>query len=142
MELISNAINNFVVEFKNFFWFFWQLWNILESIASFILSVCWFFWYAWKSLVIWIYKLLYYVFDWSVFVNVNRVLVQISDYIWWPATVFLSCMLILVIIRIIVAFVFKIFRRNLDYHSMQKANKRISLEDAIEDMKWRWFFSD
>lgn len=126
--------------FTDIFSFFNHLTDIIESIVSFLLWILWFVWYAWKTLITWVYKLLYRIFDWWVFINVNKAFIQISEYIWWPATVFLSAILLLVITRIVIAFVFKIFRRDLDYNALQRKKKAISIDQAIEDMKWRWFF--
>lgn len=134
-DSIVNAINNvwwFIWSIVDWIWnfftgvldFFVAIYEILVNIASFIISAIWFIYFAWKTLIVWVARLLYDVLDGSVFYNVNRAFVYISDYIWWPATIFLSALLLIIIIRIIIAFVFKLMKMNIDYNSFDKQSRK------------------
>ena len=112
--------------------FIYDFWMTCINILSYIASILWFIWYGWKTLLIWLFKILWNIFDWWVFVNVNRAFIFISDYIWWPVTIIFVSLLFIIIIRIIIAFVFKLLRLNIDYHSLNSKSKRWSQSDSFE----------
>ena len=118
--------------------FFVAVYEILVNVSSFIISAIGFIWFAWKTLVVWVAKLLWSVIDGGVFVNVNRAFVYISDFIWWPATIFLSALLLIIIIRIIVSFVFKILRLNTDYTMYKTQWKDNSTSQKISDFQKKY----
>lgn len=91
----------------------------IVNIFSYIVSILWFLFYAWKTLLVWVFKLLWNILEWWVFVNVASAFEKISYYIGGPATIFICALLFVIIIRIIVAFVFKILRLNMDYNTMK-----------------------
>lgn len=128
MEAILNGIksifSNLLWFFENFIYLMQQIGNAFLDIWSFIISILWFIYYAWKTLIIWVAKLFYNILDWSVFYNVNRAFVYISQYIWAPATIFMASLLMIIIIRILIAFVFKIMRLNIDYNSFDKQTRK------------------
>lgn len=114
---------------------FQSIWTAFEHVAqlfmnfvSYVVSILWFIWYAWKTLILWVYRLLVYIFDNWVFINLQRAFLFISDYIWNQATVFLFALLFVAIVRVIVAFVFKILRLNLDYNTLQRETTRNNLD--------------
>lgn len=109
MQAIVNVLSDIWTWFQNIV-------DFLSSLLSFLISILWFIWYAWKTLLVWVYKLIVYVFEWWVFVNVARAFDFIADYIWTPWAIFVSALLFVIIVRIIIAFVLKIFKLDIDYH--------------------------
>lgn len=106
--------------------------NIWNTLSSFISSLVWiiqtiFYWLTSLLGAVWdlFYKM---VIDVDPFVNVNRAFVYISNYIWWPATVFISTLLVVAILRIVIAFVFKILRLNIDYNTLQQKTRDANIE--------------
>lgn len=133
MEKIANAIaslwsivngwyDSIVNSTSSFF-------SVVRSVFSFFIEIFGALFYLWKSLLIAIWKLFQYVISWEAFIKVFSTLKDISTYIGGPATAFLSALLFVIIARIIIAFLFKILRLNLDYNSLQtntmKNNKDI-----------------
>lgn len=103
-----------------------RIWNFFSAIINFIWNVIWIFkalWYGLTSLLSGLWDLIVEIFNWDVFVNVNKAFISLSNYIWWAWTVFIATMLFLIIFRIWVAFVFKLLRLNIDYHSLQEKTK-------------------
>lgn len=129
--LFQNFINNMksfgdliVWAFENFIYFMQQIWNAFLEIWGFIVSILWFLYYAWKTLIIWVAKLLWNILDWDVFINVNRAFDIISDFIGGPATIFMASLLFIIVVRILIAFVFKMMRLNIDYNSFDKNTRK------------------
>lgn len=124
MEWILNWIKSIFQSimwfFENFIYLMQQIWNWFLDIGSFIISILWFLYYSWKTLINWLWRLIFNVFDWWVFVNVNSAFMDISNYIGGPATVFLASLLLIAIIRVLIAFIFKLMRLNIDYNTMDK----------------------
>lgn len=114
---------------------FWsKVWDIAMNLASFVLSALWFIWYAFKSLLFWIWTLLERVFDWWVFIHITEAFIKISDYIWAPATYFLSAMLFIAIFRVIASFIIKLLKWDIIYNihkSWQRHNREPT--DYVED---------
>lgn len=54
----------------------------------------------------------------------------IASYIWGPAMVIICSLFLIIVGRIIIAFVFKIFRLNIDYHALNSKNRRWNQEDS------------
>ena len=104
--------------------------DVVKDIWSFVLSIL-------QSIRYWLSTLtssLWQIIDETIgngaLVSTVRTLDSLWDYIWWPAVVFLFSIILLVIGRIIIAFVFKVLRLNLDYHSMSSKTKRWNQEDT------------
>ena len=54
----------------------------------------------------------------------------IASYIWGPAMVVICSLFLIIVGRIIIAFVFKIFRLNIDYHALNSKTRRRNQEDS------------
>lgn len=140
MSAIVNAIKNFYYWISDFLSSFR---DILSSIGSFIIDIFSLIYYIWYTLVIWVAKLFWYIVDWPVIASVINTFVKLSDYIWWPATVFLSALLLIAMIRIIGAFIFKLVRLWFDYN-MRKTNWskgreqtwEKSISESIDEFEW------
>lgn len=117
---IFSGVYNFLIDF----------WETCVNVLSYIVSWLWFIWYWWKTLIVWTFKLVAQVVSGSVFLNVNNAFIYLSHYIWLVPTVFLSAWLLLAIIRILVAFVFKILRKNLDYNTLQANTTKVNLDKS------------
>lgn len=122
MDWIITTITNF---WKGVLSFFSSLWSIISWWISIIQAI--FYWLT--SLLSKVWDLAIQIFDWWVFTNVGRAFEILSAYIWWPATAFLGVMLFLIIVRIAIAFVFKIFRLNIDYHTDRAKTDKINAEE-------------
>lgn len=129
LNWIKSVMSSIMWFFENFVYLMQQIWNAFLDIWSFIVSIFWFIYYAWKTLIIWVAKLIWSVLDWWVFVNVNRAFDVVSDFIGGPATIFLASLLLIVIIRILIAFVFKMMRLNIDYNSFDKNTRKANAWD-------------
>lgn len=104
--------------------FFVSVSNVISDVASFLISILGFLWYAWKTLIVWVYKLFVRIADSGVFRSTSTAILNLSDYIWFGAY-FIYALLFVIIIRIIIAFVFKLLRLNIDYNALDK-NTRIA----------------
>lgn len=108
-----------------------SIWNWFQFIVDLITALFWII----KALFLWLYTLLNSL--WSiienvitstVFYNIHNALWYISNFIWWPATVILSSLLVISMIRIWIAFVFKILRLNIDYNTLQQKTNDANVE--------------
>lgn len=120
---------------------FWNLIQSINNIWTSIIDVCSYIIWIFKAIFfgVWslctsVFQLSFHIFESDVFNNVSTAFEYVSWYIWWPATIFIATMLFVVIVRIAVAFVFKLFRLNIDY------NRNKSQINAYN--KPRWFFLD
>lgn len=116
-------MNALVQWFNSFVNFFVKLWNNIIDVLNYIYSIIKTLWYWLTSLLTWIWDLISDVFNWTLFGYVSDWLVDLSFFIWSPATVFIASVMLLVILRIWISFVFKIFRLNVNYTTMLKKNK-------------------
>ena len=123
MESIFQSFAN------NFTNFFTTIWNFF---SSFIVSLFWFIWYWWKTLITWVWKLLYYVSGLSVFDNVSQVLTQLSVYIWPYWVLFIASMLSIIIVWILFSFVMKIFKWHNGYKAMFDKDKYYDIRDRLK----------
>lgn len=118
----------------NAFTWFWKtvisFFDTLSSIISWWVAIVKALFFGLTSLLSKVWDLAVQILDWWVFVNVGRAFDTIASYIWWPATVFLASMLFLVIVRTVIAFVFKIFRLNIDYHTDRAKTEKYAVEDS------------
>jgi len=109
---IGNWFSSLLTSITNFFSPIIQaLWYILSILKA--------LWYGLTSLLSWLWNLIVEVFNSGVFVNVSNAFTFVSGYIWGPATVFIATMLFIVIFRIWIGFLFKIFRLNINYNSLR-----------------------
>jgi len=115
--------------------FFGWVYDFLVLLSSYIVSIAWFLFYSWKSLIVWVFKVFYNLIDWDVLVNVIASFYKLADYIGGPWALLLFCLFFIVIVRILIAFIFKILRLNLDYHVRTTKWNRKNREptDYVED---------
>lgn len=126
-ELI-NTLSNFSNWVMNFF-------NSLSSIVSSIISIVQALFYWLITLLSAVWDLVIQIFEWSAFINITSTFGTISNYIWWPATVFIATIFFVIIVRIWIAFVFKIFRLNIDYHTKRSQTEKASIDDWRRSLK-------
>ena len=120
----TSLINTFTNIFSPIIQALWYVLSILKAL-----------WYGLTSILTWLWNLIVEVFNSGVFVNVNSAFIKLWDYIWGPAVVFIATMLFLIIFRIWLAFVFKIFRLNIDYHSLQSKTRTWNQHTALDSQK-------
>lgn len=119
-QTFSNNFNLIVADFNTWLDNFI---NIIKSVFSFIVSIFWFIYYAWKTLVIWVWRLFRWIMNSWVFNNVSEAFLNLSEYLWIGAY-FIYALLFVIIIRILIAFVFKIMRLNIDYNALDKNTRK------------------
>lgn len=81
----------------------WYIWDILETLRFWLTSLLTWVLDIALDVLGWLWGLVYYAWN------------SVWELIWWPATVILSSLFIIILVRIAVAFVFKFFKMNLDY---------------------------
>lgn len=107
-DWIINIISNIGVTLSSFFS---SVWSVLSYIRS-MLKALW-FWLI--SLISWVSQLLNQTLASDLLWNVAEQFVNIAKYIWvWP-TIFIATLLFIIMFRIVVAFILKFFRMNIDY---------------------------
>lgn len=121
---IMDTISSLWKTISNFFDSLWTiisyLWSIIEVIR---------YWFA--SLVSGAFNLVIEVLNWEAILNTARAFWKIAEYIWWPATVFLASLLIIIMLRIAIWFVWRILKMN-DSYNMRKTNWAKWIEQTWE----------
>lgn len=107
----------------------WNFFSTLLDILSFLDSLINTLVYWIGSLLSWVVRLVSQIFTNGVFSSVWQAFSQLSTYIWGPATVIMASLLLLAIVRIGIAFVFKLLRLNIDYHSLNNKSKTYNQHD-------------
>lgn len=127
IENIFNWINNF--------WLWLSSWlsSFYSIISNFFLSVwnvLWYIWSIFQTLRYWlttllssVYDTLIKVFDTSLFSYLYNWFNDLAWLIWLWGALFISSLLFVAFVRIIIAFVLRMFRLNADYRPLQKKLK-------------------
>lgn len=123
---IVNSISNLTLKITNFFE---PIINVVWYIISIVKTL--FFWLT--SLLSSSFELFKEVFEWEAITTVARYFGVIWEYIGGPATVFLASLMLLIILRIWIAFVFKLFRLNIDYNSFDKNSRKANAWDNASE---------
>lgn len=127
---IWNYFTNFWNSVLNFFVQIWQFFSSISdsiiNVSSYIISIFWFIFHALKTLIVWVWNLIVYIIEWDIWLNIISALVKVSDLIWFPATVFIISMLLLVISRILISFIWKILKLWTDYNIRKSKWDRIN----------------
>ena len=112
ISLLVNNLVRFFTMCRTFFQsiidFLWNVWSIFSTL-----------WFWVKTLLSWIWSLIIYIFDWSIFTYLYNWFVDLSWYIWYGGAYFVSSLLFVIMVRIVIWFVFKMFRLNIDYKTMK-----------------------
>lgn len=120
---IWDSINNLTLRISNFF-------DPIINVVWYIISIVKTLWFWLTSLLTSSFELFKQIFEWEAITTTAKYFGVIWEYIWGPATVFLASLFVLIILRIWIAFVFKIFRMNLDYKiSWKKSWKKMTKKD-------------
>lgn len=133
---ISEAIVSLWITISNWFWVLirkiWEIFSGLLEILSFLGSLIETLVYWIGSLLSWVVRLVNQIFTNGVFSSVWQAFWQIADYIWGPATVIMASLFLLAIVRIGIAFVFKLLRLNIDYHALNSKSKTYNQHDSLK----------
>lgn len=135
MSVVDSIMNFWTTISKWFSSFFQLLKSIFQgfvSVINYIIEIFKSIWYWLTSLIDWVKDLISEVFTWGVFDNVSNAFVYLTDYIWVPAVIFICTLFTVILFRIIVAFVFKLFRLNIDYHSLQSKNRTLNQHSKLK----------
>lgn len=118
---------------------FTSLINSINSIWTSIIQVLSYIWSILKALWLWLTSLLSPLWEliWQVLWNgavssLLQAIDRISSYIWWPATVFIMTLFVIILTRIVIWFVFKIMRLNIDYHVLQNRTEKWNRRDIAQ----------
>lgn len=60
---------------------------------------------------------------------ITSALSKIAIFLGWPTVILFASLLVIVIIRICISFVFKLLRLNIDYHSLQSKTKWLNIRN-------------
>lgn len=119
---IVNAVLNVASTISNWFWILINrivsIWNGFVNVFSYIITLFKTLFYWLTSLLSSLWNLISQVFQWEVLSTVSDTFIKLSEYIWTPATIFMASLLFIIFVRIVIAFVFKILRLNIDYYSL------------------------
>lgn len=111
-SLLITNLSRFFTLCKTFFQsiidFLWNIWSILSTL-----------WFWIKTLLNWIWSLIEYIFNWTLFDYLFNWFNDLSLYIGFGGVTFLSSIFFVILVRICIAFVFKMFRLNIDYKKMK-----------------------
>lgn len=113
MSNLSNIFANFFTMCKVFFQ---SIIDFINSILSIISTL--FFWL--KTLLSWIRVLIVDIFEGQLFPFLVSTFNDLSSFVWFSTALFISSLFFIVIVRIVMSFVFKIFRLNIDYKTFVK----------------------
>lgn len=125
MSALVEWFNVFVNKFITFC-------NSVVNVLSYLWSLLKTLWFWLTSLLSWVWDLIVQLFNWTIFDYVASAFESISYYIWTPAVVFLSSLFLIIILRIAIAFVFKILRLNIDYHNTYQNTKTIKQHEQLK----------
>lgn len=136
---VVQAISNWFSALLN--WFSDLIRNIVSIWQSIINIISYWLWivkalrYWMISLCSWIRQLILQAFNSWVFVNVAKAFSELTNYIWAPAVIFIATLFLFVLVRIAIAFVFKLLRLNIDYHTLNSQTRRWSQKDDMQNSK-------
>lgn len=117
-NFFSMLITNIVKFFNIIVNFIWYLFDIVKAV----------FYWLW-SLLTSVYDLLLQFLNNWVMNNVWNAFAMLWDYLWGPAVVFIASLFLVILFRIFIAFVFKIFRLNIDYHTLSDKSNKAEFKD-------------
>lgn len=89
--------------------------NVITSVLSYVWSILKTLWFWLTSLLTWLWDLINQILSWSIFDYVWSGFVELSKFIWTPAVVFIASLFLIILLRVWMAFVFKILRLNVNY---------------------------
>lgn len=123
MEFLVNAVSiltatladlwNWIIRsLKSLVTFFDTTWSIIKTL-----------WFWIKTLLSWTWSLIQDLFNWSLFDYLANWFNDLQLYIGFPWVIFMFSILFVIMIRIIIAFVFRMFRLNVDYKTMKTKRK-------------------
>ena len=107
-DWISNWLSLF---FHKITIFFDSIINFFSYLVDIILAL----FYGAKTLFSWIMHLFNQILDWELFSTTIRFFNYISVFIWWPGALFLLWLFWVILVRIWIAFCFKLMRLNVDW---------------------------
>lgn len=114
-----NYISNFWNTLLNFLVKIWEFFSSISdaiiNVSSYIISIFWFLFYTLKTLLSWVWRLIVYVIQWNVWFDSISAMTKVSDFIGFPATMFIFAMLLLIIAKILISFITKLFKLWTDY---------------------------
>lgn len=133
MDKIVEAITSFKNLILSIFNWITDFFGVIVDIWKSIISILSALWYAVSTLFTWLRDIAKEVVSNGALVQVSSAFGQLSEYIWWWPTILLASLLMIIMVRIIVAFVLKLFRLNIDYHIWNVNNKKYAYEDHKKD---------
>lgn len=122
-------------------YFLESIWDLLSDISSYIDSILSSIWFWLTTLITSIWKLFNETIWNGGLSSALGVINDLWDYIGGPWVVFLCSILLIIFWRIIIAFVFKVFRLSLDYNTSatQWKESRLSAKNKDFQEKHREF---
>lgn len=123
--MIENLINSLWQVISNIRIIFYDFSNWVLTVLSFVRDIFKTLRFWLTTLLSWIFEIFWEVFDsisWLVFSWFNSV----GALIWWPGVVLIWTIFWIILVRISIAFVFKILRLNIDYRATRDKFDRMN----------------
>lgn len=115
---------------NSFYYLIISIKDLFVDIGSVILSIFKTLWYWLTSITSSLWSVFNDVIDNGAILWLYNTLNDIASLIWGPTFVLIASMFLIIITRILIAFVFKLFRLNIDYHALNSKNQRWNVEDS------------
>lgn len=131
MDKIVEAITSFKNLILSIFNWITDFFGVIVDIWKSVISILSSLWYAVSTLFTWLRDIAKEVVSNGALVQVSSTFGQLSDYIGAVPTMLLASLLMIAMVRIIVAFVLKLFRLNVDYHVQRNKSNTWNKHDYL-----------
>lgn len=115
---------------NSFYYLIISIKDIFVDIGSVLLSILKTLWYWLTSITSSLRSVFNDVIDNGAILWLYNTLNDIASLIGGPTFVIIASMFLIIITRILIAFVFKLFRLNIDYHALNEKNTKYNLKDS------------
>lgn len=129
MDKIVEAITSFKNLILSIFNWITDFFAVIVDIWKNIISILSSLWYAVSTLFTWLRDIAKEVVSNGALVQVSSAFGQLSEYIGAIPAMLLASLLMIAMVRVIIAFVLKLFRLNIDYHVGKANTTKWSMKD-------------
>lgn len=138
--MIEELINSISLRIWVFLELFRDFADWVSTFFWYIISIVKTLWYGLVSMTSWIVWLVDDVIWNGAILSLYDTLNNLANLIWGPTFVFIASMFLIIISRIIIAFIFKLFRLNIDYHALNSKSKTWNQHDSLQKYNWDSLF--
>lgn len=109
---VSDFCNWVIRSLKALVSFFDTTWSVIKTL-----------WYWIKTLLSWTWSLIEWIFNWSLFEYLATWFNDLQLYVGFAGATFIASILFVIMVRICIWFVFRMFKLNVDYKTMKTKRK-------------------